>query len=231
MEGATAYYWLAATETALMAVVVYWGVRRWSVLDRGGRLHIVSIAIHLAYAMVAAPLSLRGVRTRVLQEGPQLIAMVLALAGFAAWQPRRWQRLAMLGALGAYVVTWGVAQYLQGTTADFSLISGPAQIIFVTAAAGFTLVTRVQVTYERWTAEFWFWLCTGLMVIYGATVVFEPLMANLFGDRNDLVQLAYHARLVLAIVGYVMIAWGVWNIDRPATAGRRSGRRTIVPGG
>jgi len=231
MEGAAAYFWLAAIETAMMAVVVFWGVRRWSVLDRGGRFHIVSIAVYLAYAMVAAPLSLRGVRTRLLQEGPQLVATVLALAGFAAWQPKRWQRRVMLGAIGAYVLAWSVAQYLQGIAADFSLISGPVQILFVTAASGFTLVTRVQVTYERWTSEFWFWLCTGMMVIYGATVVFEPLLANLFGDRNDLVNLAYHARLVLAIAGYLMIAWGVWHIDRPVAAGRRSGRRSVVPGG
>ena len=165
MEEATAYFWLATTETVMMAVVVFWGVRRWSILDRGGRFHIVSIAVYLAYAMVAAPLSLRGVRTRLLQEGPQLVATILALLGFAAWQPKRWQRQVVLVAIGAYVVTWGIAQYLQGVAADFSLVSGPAQILFVTAASGFTLVTRVQVTYERWTSEFWFWLCTGMMVI------------------------------------------------------------------
>ncbi|MBX3147325.1 MAG: hypothetical protein KF785_11220 [Gemmatimonadales bacterium] len=231
MEEATAYFWLATTETVMMAVVVFWGVRRWSILDRGGRFHIVSIAVYLAYAMVAAPLSLRGVRTRLLQEGPQLVATILALLGFAAWQPKRWQRQVVLVAIGAYVVTWGVAQYLQGVAADFSLVSGPAQILFVTAASGFTLVTRVQVTYERWTSEFWFWLCTGMMVIYGATVVFEPLLANLFGDRNDLVNLAYHARLVLAIAGYLMIAWGVWQVDRPVATGRRGARRSVVPGG
>ncbi|MFN0181831.1 MAG: hypothetical protein ACKVZ0_23745 [Gemmatimonadales bacterium] len=213
------YIALASIETLAMVVVVVGAYRCWARLEPGARLVVAGVAVFLGFALVAAPVNLLNMRTRLLQELPWLAGTLVVLLGFARWQPDRRQTVALRIGATLFVALWGVAQWYQGIDADFSDVSGPVHSAAITAGAAYSLVTRVQVTQEQWTRQTWFWFCVGLMLVFGTGVVLDPLMSNVFGVRDDLVRLAYYFRLVCGICGYLLMAVGVWMVPSATRSG------------
>jgi hypothetical protein len=50
------------------------------------------------------------------------------------------------------------------------------------------------------------------MVIYGTSVILDPLWASVFGVRDDLSLAAFVVNTAGNVIGYVMIAWGIWRL-------------------
>lgn len=225
MNAPVAYVVLASLVTGLMGLATAAGLRRWRRLDWAVRLIVICVAIHFLTAIASIVVILAGYRNRLLMEVPNFLATLAALGGFALWQPRPHQRRLVLGGAGLFVVLWVIAQAAQGTTADFSVYSGPLHAIALCAAAGFTLVTRVRVTADRWTGEVWFWICLALMLDFGTEVILAPLTLGLVELRRDLVVAAFYVHLVAGILGYGVMAWALWRVG--AGAGPDTG--TISP--
>jgi len=201
--------------TVVMGLVVFVAARRWASLDSGARWITVGIGVFFAWALISVSAIALGARTRVVQEIPSLLGTVLFLRGFADWQPKARQRRIVLWGLALFVVLWVIAQILQGLSDQFSTVSGPIHAMMVTAAAGFTLINRVQVTDDRWTAQLWFWVSIGFMLDYGTLTVLDPLWENIFGLRNDLVLAAYVFHLVFSLFGYVLLLRGFSGVPSP----------------
>jgi hypothetical protein len=215
------YVVLATSNTLSMVAAVVAAGWRWPRLPRGIRLIVSGTAIFASYSLIAAPLSRAGVRTRLLQEGPILLGALMYLIGFAALQPQPRQRRLLGATAFVFVVLWGLAQWAQGVRADFSEISGPIHASILAAASGYTLVNLVRVTQDQWTSQVWYWVCIGLMLVYGTEVLLDPLMANVFGVRNDLILFPYYFHQVASSVGYLLMAVG---LSRARVPSRRSDR-------
>lgn len=205
------YYVLATLVTLVMALVLGVGVGRWKHLDGGAHLVTLGVGTFLALALVSMALALLNRPTRLVQEGPILVGTLLIVAGFSRWQATRGQRVVAIGLGVLFGVSWGLAQWLQGTAPLFSEISGPLHSVTLCAVAGFTLVGQVRVSVERWTDELWFWVSVGVMVIYGTEVVLDPLMADMFGSRDDLVKVAYYFHQLASALGWLLVARGLWR--------------------
>ena len=200
---------LASIVTVMMGLIVLIAWRRWGSLDSGARWIAGGAAVFFVWSLIAIATVVLGRRTRLFQEIPILLGTCCYLKGFADWQPRRGQRRLILAALVAFVGLWIVAQGVQGVTDRFSTISGPIHATMMTAAAGYTLITRVQATGERWTTQPWFWISTGFMLVYGTEAVLDPLWENIFGLRNDLVLAAGVVHHIGSIVGYALMIRGL----------------------
>jgi hypothetical protein len=198
-------------ETLTMGLVLIGAALRWRGLDTGARRIVAGVGVSFGYALVALPLVLLGIRTTQIREIPQLIGALCLLGGFHAWQPKPSQRAVVRGGVGVFLGLWVVGQLVQGFHSDFSPISQPLRAFAITAAAGFTLVNRVQVGAEEWTAQLWFWFAVGLMVVHGTEAILEPLMINMFGVRNDLVGIAFGLQLLSACAGYGLMSSGLFR--------------------
>jgi hypothetical protein len=124
--------------------------------------------------------------------------------------------------LAAYVVLWSVAQYLQGLGTDYMSITQPVHAVFICAAAGFTLVTRVQATPDHWTRQLWFIFSIGLLIDYGTETVLGPLVATLVGSRMDLIVVATYIHLAGGVVGYGLMSWGLMRVGTTILAEKMS---------
>jgi hypothetical protein len=210
-------------ETLVMGLVLLGAARRWPSLDRGARRVVAGVAVFFGYALIALPLVLLGVRTTQIREIPQLIGSLCLLGGFLSWQPKPGQRRVVRAGVAIYLALWVVSQVVQGLHSEFSPISQPLRAFAITAAAGFTLVTRVQVGSEQWTAQLWFWFAVGSMVVHGMDAILEPLMINMFGVRNDLVAIAFGVQLLAGCAGYGLMASGLFRQAAPAPGYALSG--------
>ena len=206
---------LAYIVTLTMLVAVVAMVWRRRSLDRGGRWIARGVTVFLVYAFIAMPLTLLSIRTRLYQEIPLLLGATCYLIGFAYWQPTDRLRLVAQVWAGLYVLGWVIGQFVQGLDADFSYVTMPLHAIMITAAAGFTMVTRVRVSWEPLTRQFWFWACIAMMLIYSTDVLLIPLSVGAYRVRNDLLHIAALTHLAASAVGYVLISAAVARRGSP----------------
>jgi len=199
---------LAGIETALSAVIAVVAARRWSRFDSGARWTAVGNGINLASYAITIPLVLTNRSTRLVNEAPVLLTTIAMLTAFARWQPRPSQRRFVLATIPLSAVLWGVGQVVQGGRAEFSTISVPISSAFLAAAAGFTIITGVQATMERWTDQIWFWTASGYLLTSGSQVLFDPAAAILQSYRPDLGLAIYLLSLMFNIVGYALVLRG-----------------------
>ena len=198
--------------TAAMVLVTAIGAFRWRRLDRGGRWLVAAVAVSAAFIPFSLWLVFAGRSNRPLNEASILSETALIIAAFAWWQPTEHRRRVVWRILAGFVAGWLGAQWIQGRSADFSFISVPIAGLVKVGAAGYTLVGRVQSTEGRWTDHLWFWATSGIMVIYGTGVILDPLWAQVFGVRDDLGLAAFVVNTLGNILGYLMIAWGIWRL-------------------
>ncbi len=198
--------------TAAMVLVTVIGAFRWRRLDRGGRWLVTAVAVSAAFIPFSLWLVFAGRSNRPLNEASILSETVLIIAAFAWWQPTEHRRRVVWWIELGFVAGWLGAQWIQGRSADFSFISVPIAGLVKVGAAGYTLVGRVQSTEGRWTDHLWFWATSGVMVIYGTGVILDPLWAQVFGVRDDLGLAAFVVNTAGNVLGYVMIAWGIWRL-------------------
>ena len=209
---------LGSAIAAAMVLVAAVGAVRWSRLDRGGRWFVGAVMVSAAFIPFSLGIIFGGGSNRLLNEASLLAETVLILIGFAWWQPSGGRHRVIWGILAGFVVSWVVAQAIQGRQADFSVVSIPVADLVKVGAAGFTLVTLVRSIDGRWTDHFWFWAALGIMVIYGTGVLLDPLWFQTFGLRNDLVIAAFAVNTLGQVVGYALIARGLWRLPAAAVA-------------
>jgi hypothetical protein len=200
---------------AAMVLVVVIGGIRWARLDRGGRWLVIAVAISVAFLPVSLWMALNNRPNRLLNDVEYLIRIVVMVVAFAVWLPED-RRRRVWWVIPAFVVLWSVAQAIQGLDADFGYVSFPIAGLVAVGVAGYTLVTLVQATAGRWTDNLWFWAATGVMVIYGTAVILDPLWFQLFRVRDDLMLAAFAVNVTGNLIGYVLIARGLWRL--PATS-------------
>ena len=204
--------------TAAMVLVSVGGALRWRRLDRGGRCFVGAVGASTAFVPFSLALLFAGRSNHLLNEVSLLVETGLILAAFAWWQPTAARQRVMWWIEVGFVTTWIVAQAIQGPAADFSYISIPVAGLVKVGAAGFTLVGRIQAADGRWTDSLWFWTTLGVMVIYGTEVVLDPLWAQALGMRDDLSVAAFAVNTVGNVVGYGLMARGLWRLPPVAAA-------------
>ena len=195
--------------TLSMGIAVAVGVRRWRALDRGQRWIVVGLAIFLGLAFLSLGLGMSGRKTRLVQELPVLAGTLCFLIGLTSWQPSDWSRSSLRVMQVAFASLWVAAQFLQGWKDDFSTVSGPIHATAIMVGASVTLITFARVGPGRWTTHPWFWICIGMMVVYGTEVLLEPLMHQIYPVRADLVAVAYVFHDVFSIVGWAIVTRGL----------------------
>lgn len=208
---------LGGVIASAMVIVAAAGALRWPRLDRGGRWFMGAVMVSVAFIPFSLGLIAAGHSNRLLNELALLGETSLILVGFAWWQPEARSRRVLWGILAGFLVSWIVAQAIQGRAAAFSVVSIPVAGLVKVGAAGFTLVSLVRSIDGRWTDHLWFWAALGVMVIYGTEVILDPLWLQAFGLRNDLVVGAFAVNTVGNVVGYALIGRGLWRLP-PAPA-------------
>ncbi len=198
--------------TAAMVLVAAFGAFRWRRLDRGGQWLVAAVGVSAAFIPFSLWLVFAGRSNRLLNEASLLSETLLILVAFWWWQPTAHRRRVVAWTLAGFLLAWLGAQWIQGRAAAFSFISVPIAGLVKVGAAGYTLVGRVQATESRWTDHLWFWATSGIMVIYGTGVILDPLWAQVFGVRDDLGLAAFIVNTVGNVIGYLMIAWGLWRL-------------------
>ena len=206
---------LVAAAVVLAAVI---GWLRWPRLDRGGRWLVGGVTVSAAFLPLMLALLLAGRSNRLVHEFEMLLETVAMVIAFGWWQPdsRRQQRAWWL--LGLFLVLWVGAQAIQGLDSDFSYVSAPIAGLVKVGAAGYTLVGRVQAARGRWTDNLWFWAAVGIMVIYGTGVILDPVWFQVFRARDDLVVTAFVIYVAGNVLGYLLIARGLWRLPRVGVA-------------
>ncbi len=205
-------FYLGYLITAAMVLVAVLGAVRWPGLDRGGRWLVAAVAVSAGFVPFSLWLVFAGRSNRLLNEGSVLCETLLLLVAMAWWQPTdRRRQVSWLIAAG-FVLAWIAAQVIQGRAAEFSFLSVPIAGLVKVGAAGYTLLGRVQSTEGRWTDHLWFWATSGIMIMYGTEVILAPTWAQVFGVRDDLAFAAFVVNTVGNVLGYLMIARGLWRL-------------------
>jgi hypothetical protein len=107
---------------------------------------------------------------------------VLLLA-FAEWtRGSRLQRSFQIAA-GLAVVAWLLLTIFLESATRFARFTGPLQSALFCAAAVGTLVQRGLATEGRLSRADWFWASAGVLLVYGLTAVYRPLL-DLFTERG-----------------------------------------------
>lgn len=204
--------------SAAIVVAATMGWLRWRLLDLGGRWVVGSLTVSVLFI----PVALWGLyalgETRRINEVAMLLETCLFGIAFAAWQPTPRRSRVVRLVIGLFVVYWIAAQLIQGAGAQFSYLSGPVASLVRVALAGYTLLGRVPATRERWTDQLWFWAAIAVMVISGTGVILDPVWMQVFRVRNDLVLAMFGIYVVGNVIGYGLIARGLWSLRRPVTA-------------
>ena len=195
---------------AIVLVAVIGGVR-WRRLDQGGRWLVAAVAVSAGFVPFSLWQVFAGPSNRLVNEASIFCETILLLLALAWWQPTPSRRRVVWRVTAGYALAWVVAQWIQGWGADFSYLSLPIAGLVKVGAAGYTLLGRVQATDGQWTDHLWFWATSGIMVMYGAEVILAPLWAEVSG-RNDLALAAFAVNTVGNVLGYLMIARGLWRL-------------------
>lgn len=199
---------LALGVGVLMGVILAMSWHRWSELDAGQRWIARGLGLFFLLFLIAFPMAIMGRRTRLVQEVPILLGTLCYLAAFASWQTfRATERLIRFGMV-VFVGLWIAAQWLQGLQNNFSTISGPIHGTVIMAAGSVTLIAKARVATHRWTAQSWFWIAVGFMLVYGTEVLIDPLHQRIFGLREDLATWAFGFHQVCSILGYLLVLRG-----------------------
>lgn len=206
---------LSVLNGVLMGGVVLAAWRRWSNLDWGQRWIAGAAAVFFVLFLVAVPMALMHRKTRLLQEIPILVGTLCMLAGFAAWQPKPSFRRAVQACQIVFSVLWIVAQIVQGLSTDFSSVSRPIHAAVITIAAGLTLIAYAQVGADRWTDQPWFWGSIGMMVVYGAEVLLDPVISQIFQKRDDLARFALGLHQLLSVAGWALVLRAMLGPGQP----------------
>jgi hypothetical protein len=202
---------MAALVTVAMGAVAWLGWRRWPHIDTGARWIVGGVWASFGLSLAMLVMVVLHRHTRVAHEFQLVLNTTATLLGFACWQPRPVPRRILLVLTGLFVVTWLAVWRLAGWDDPFSVVSAPIAHTLKTAAAGFTLIVLVRVTAERWTRQLWFWFATAVMLIYGTEVILDPFWQRAFGSRDDLLLAAYVFNQLAGLVGYGLMARGLWT--------------------
>lgn len=197
--------------TAAMVLVAVVGAVRWGRLDHGGRWLVAAVAVSAGFVPFSLWQVFAGRSNRLINEASILCETILLLVALAWWQPTASRRRVVWWIVAGYALAWLAAQQVQGLEAKFGYLSYPIASLVKVAAAGYTLLGLVQSTDARWTDHLWFWATSGIIVMYGTQVILTPLWAEVSG-RRDLEVAAFAVSTVGNVVGYLMIARGLWRL-------------------
>jgi hypothetical protein len=160
------------------------GATRWRVLDRGGRLLIVVILLSVAGDLVmfrlGRVLRMNNLWVSHLLIGLQTPLLVLVLREWATHD--RLRRALGIGSVVA-AIGWLVVTISIESPDRFARVTGPLQAALLCLAAIAILVNRGLASEGALTRANWFWVCLGVLLLYGLTAVYRPLL-DLFASRG-----------------------------------------------
>jgi len=126
----------------------------------------------------------------------------LLILAFAYWARGTWlQKVLRLAALFA-VVVWLLLTVFLESPSRFARFTGPLQSVLFCAAAIGILVQRGLGTEARLHRTDWFWAATGVLLVYGLTAVYRPLL-DLFTERGLTAIPAWTVLKALAVLQIV----------------------------
>jgi len=215
------YFAVATTASRLLPIAV--GLRRWRELHHAGMLIVAFVALSLV-GDVAMLLVWKVFRTSNLWISHVLIAIqtpVLLLA-FAEWaRGKSFQKILQITAFLA-VVAWLVLTVFLESPNRFARFTGPLQAALFCSVAIGILVQRGMAAETPLVSNDWFWVATGVLLVYGLTAVYRPLL-DLFTERG---LTAIPAWTVLKVLGVLQIVANLFY-TRALLSGREGSVRPV----
>lgn len=139
---------------------------------------------------------------------PPIIAMFLL--GLGSWQLSYVERIALKVTSLLTLVTLSTLTLTVENLAGFSRFTGPLGGLILLVAALWTMLRRsFGPAIEAHTRTDWFWVSLGLALYAISSGAYEPVAAALMDERIDLVYLVLKVRMVIYILGFLSITWGL----------------------
>jgi hypothetical protein len=197
------YLYFAVVGTASRLFPITAGFFRWRELGRAGVL-LLSFVILSLIGDLAMLLAWKVFRRSNLWISHVLIALqtpVLLLA-FAHWAPGPWLRRALRLAAALSVLAWLLLTVALEAPNRFARFTGPLQSALFCAAAIAILVQRGLASEGRLIHADWFWTSTGVLLVYGLTAVYRPLL-DLFTERGVTAIPAFTVLKALVVLQFI----------------------------
>lgn len=204
------YFAVAAMVSRLLPLGV--GMRRWVSLPLATRLVVVFVGVALA-ADVGQLIIGRVFRMNNLWIGHAMIAIQtpLLLMAFADWADSAALRRGIRMAALLSVAGWIILTLAIETPGRFARVTAPLQAALFCIAASIVLIRRGLSTELSPSRADWFWISIGVLMLYGATAVYQPLL-DLFTTRGITAIPAWtvlKALTVLTVLANILYARGV----------------------
>jgi hypothetical protein len=117
--------------------------------------------------------------------------------------------------LGAWIAVCAVLVVAIDDRRELRLVSGPLSATVLAILSVAALGARARSAVGALQRQDWLWILTAHVMYFGAEMLRPPLMETLSG-RLDLGRLLQEGFLVVQLLVYVLLAWGM--LQPPATA-------------
>lgn len=200
---------VASTLLELAPVVAALRMRPFGALPAPRRLVALCFAVMFVQDALLWWIGMQGRNNLWLTYFGVPIQTTLLLAAYAHWQAGPVARRAVRLAAIAFVAIWALLVAGFEDTQAFSRFTSPLQALLVVAVVAWTLVRCAARAVEPLAGEDWFWISAGLLVYFGTGVVLGPVSNLLLEHAPHLVRAAHLAKVVVNIVAYLLVAWGM----------------------
>jgi hypothetical protein len=195
--------------SASQALPVLAALRHGTRLPASRRWIILAMVIGLAMDGIGLSYALRGQNNHWLGYLAAPLEVAAILFGLAAWQSGLLARRVVRALAAGFALFVALLALIETGTAP-SLVRGPVESILIVSACAFTLVRLSRQEQGSLFQRAWFWICTGLIIRYGALAALQPLGRALMDDSAATVLTLLKVRAVVHIVAHAIIARGIW---------------------
>lgn len=128
-----------------------------------------------------------------------------------------------------YVVIWAIVSFTREDWSTFGHFTLPLQAIVIMAVAAWFIVRcAASSTTPLWRSGV-FWFSIGTLLYFGPVILLGPVARLVMPARPELIRKAFMFKNIIAMIAYLVVAYGVVCQQKRSTSGGSSSREAWAP--